>query len=386
MSRQTVNRIVLIVLLVAISLLFYRMIKGFLVALLMAAILAGLMRGFYARLRRIFRGRRGPAAVLTELLLVAVILIPLGGLAGVVTAQAIRVGNSVGPWVRRSLAEPDALSHHLESLPFYERIAPFRGEILTRAADLARGLSTWLVNALSDVTVGTVHFLFLFFVMLYALYFFLTRGRQVLERILYYLPLEDRDEQRMLEKFLSVTRATLKGTGLIGILQGVLGGAAFAVAGIPAPAFWGAVMVVLSVIPGLGTGVVWVPTVIWLAMGGQWTTAIVLTLFFVLVVGMVDNVVRPRVVGRDTQMPELLVFLSTLGGLAAFGVLGFIIGPIVGALFVTIWEIYGEAFKEWLPAVALSGEGDSGASSAGSAGSRDTARGGDGAGCGDPPA
>ncbi len=352
MSRETVNRIVLLLLLIVISLLFYKMIKGFLLALLMAAILAGLMHGFYARLVQLLRGRRALSAVITELLLVVLILLPLGALTGVITAQALRVGNAVGPWIRQNLAQPDALSRHLEALPFYERIEPYRGEILTRAGQLAAGLSTWLVNALSDVTLGTVHVVFLFFVTLYALFFFLLRGGQVLDRILYYLPLEDRDEQRMLARFLSVTRATLKGTGLIGILQGGLGGAAFAVAGIPAWAFWGTIMVILSVIPGLGTGLVWVPAVVWLAMGGHWTTAIALTLFFVLVVGMVDNFVRPRVVGRDTQMPDLLVFLSTLGGLVAFGVLGFIIGPIIGALFVTVWEIYGEVFKPWLPRVA----------------------------------
>ena len=351
MSRDAVNRIVVLLLLVTISLLFYKMIKGFVLALLLAAIIAGLMHGLYGRLLRLLRGRRALSAVITELMLVVLILIPLGGLAGLITAQAIRVGNSVGPWLRRNLAEPDAFWRHLESLPFYERLEPHRGEILTRVGDLAHGLSAWLVNALSDVTLGTVHFLFLFFVMLYALYFFLTRGGQVLERILYYLPLEDHNEQRMLAKFLSVTRATLKGSGLIGVLQGGLGAAAFAVAGIQAWAFWGAVMVVLSVIPGLGTGLVWVPAVVWLALGGNWTTAIALTLFFLLVVGMVDNFIRPRVVGRDTQMPELLVFLSTLGGLAAFGLLGFVIGPIVGALFLTVWEIYGEVFRQWLPGV-----------------------------------
>ncbi len=351
MSRATVNRIVVLVLVAAISLLFYRMIKGFLLALLMAAILAGLMRPVYNRLVRLLRGRRPAAAVITELLLVLLILLPLGGLAGLVTTQALRVAGGVGPWISTNLAQPDALSQRLEALPFYDRVEPFRGEILLRAGDLARGLSTWLVNALSDATVGTVHFLFLFFVMLYALFFFLLHGRQVLDRILYYLPLEDHAEQRMLVRFLSVTRATLKGTGLIGLLQGGLGAAAFAVAGIQGWAFWGAVMVVLSVIPGLGTGLVWVPAVIWLAMGGHWGWAIGLTVFFVLVVGMVDNVVRPRVVGRDTQMPELLIFLSTLGGLAVFGALGIVIGPIVGALFVTVWEIYGEVFRQWLPAV-----------------------------------
>ncbi len=351
MNRETVNRTVLLLLVVFISALFLQMIRHLLMALLMAAILAGLLARPYQRLVSIFRGRREAAAVVTELLLVLVILVPLGGLAGLVTAQAIKVGRSVEPWIRDNLSRPDELTLRLEALPFYDRLAPYRDDILQKAGQIAGAVSNWLVDALSNATVGTVQFLFLFFVMLYALYFFLTNGRAVLERILYYLPLQDRDERRMLDRFLSVTRATLKGTGLIGLLQGALGCLAFVVAGIGSPVFWGAIMVILSVIPGLGVGLIWVPAAAWLAMGGHWLAAILMTAWFVAVVGVVDNVIRPRVVGRDTQMSELLVFLSTLGGLSLFGALGLVIGPIVGALFVTVWEIYGEAFEDVLPAV-----------------------------------
>ncbi len=351
MTRETVNRTVLLLLVVAISAVFLQMIRHLLMALLMAAILAGLLARPYARLTDLFRGRRAAAAVVTELLLVLGILLPLGGLAGLVTAQAIKVGKNVEPWIRENLARPDDLSHRLEALPFYDRLEPYRDDILQKAGQIAGSVSNWLVDAVGNATVGTVQFLFLFFVMLYALYFFLTNGRAVLERILYYLPLRDEDERRMLDRFLSVTRATLKGTGLIGLLQGALGAVAFMAVGIAAPVFWGAIMVILSVIPGLGVGLVWVPAAVWLAMDGRWLAAGGLVAWFVLVVGLVDNVIRPRVVGRDTQMSELLVFLSTLGGLSLFGALGLVIGPIVGALFVTVWEIYGEAFKDVLPAV-----------------------------------
>lgn len=351
MSRETVSRVVLLVLVLIISVVFVRMIKGMVMALLMASILAGLLAGTHARLARAFRGRRSLAAVATELLLVVGIVIPLGGLAGLVTAQAVKVGNSVAPWIRENLSQPDELSRRLEALPFYDRIEPYREGILTKVGEIAGGVSNWLVGALSDATVGTVNFFFLFFVTLYALYFFLIHGRAILDRILWYLPLEDRDERLMLERFLSVTRATLKGTGLIGIIQGTLGGLAFAVVGVPSFVFWAAVMVLLSAIPGLGVAIVWVPAAVWLAMDGQWGLAIGMSVFFIAVVGMVDNIIRPRIVGRDTQMPELLVFLSTLGGLSLFGAVGFVIGPIIGALFLTVWEIYGEAFKGLLPAV-----------------------------------
>jgi predicted PurR-regulated permease PerM len=351
MNRETVNRVVLLALVVFISIVFFRMVKGMLMALLVAAILAGLLAPLYGRMVRLCRGKRGLAAVATELLLMVLIVIPAGGLAGLVTAQAIKVGNNVGPWIKENLAQPDQLTRKLEALPFYDRIEPYRDDILTKVGEVAGSVSNWLVGALQDATVGTVTFFFMVFVMLYSLYFFLINGRAVLERILWYLPLEDQDERRMLEKFVSVTRATLKSTAVIGLLQGALGAAAFAVVGIPSWVFWGAVMALLSAIPGLGAGLVWVPAVAWLAMDGHWGQAIGVTAYFVLVVGMVDNFLRPRIVGHDTKMPELLVFLSTLGGLSLFGVLGFVIGPIVGALFVTVWEIYGEAFKDLLPSV-----------------------------------
>jgi len=193
------------------------------------------------------------------------------------------------------------------------------------------------------------------FIMLYTMFFFLMDGQKLIEKILYYLPLEDHDEQRILNKFTSVTRATLKGTAVIGLLQGVLAGSAFAVVGIDSAAFWGAIMAVLSFIPGIGSALVWVPAVIILAATGQLAKAVGLGLFCAAVVGSIDNFLRPILVGRDTQMHELMILFGTLGGIIMFGVVGVIIGPIIAALFVTVWDIYGLAFKDVLPAVAASG-------------------------------
>ena len=156
----------------------------------------------------------------------------------------------------------------------------------------------------------------------------------------------------MIGKFLSVTRATIKGTLIIAVIQGTLGGLSFAAAGIASPVFWGAMMAVFSLIPGAGTGIVWVPACLVLLIMGKSVTALILALYFVAIVGTVDNLLRPRLVGRDTQMHELLILLSTLGGVIVFGPLGVIIGPIVAALFVTVWELYGTAFRDVLPSVA----------------------------------
>ena len=187
--------------------------------------------------------------------------------------------------------------------------------------------------------------------MLYTMFFFLMDGDKLLHKILYYLPLHDQDERLMLNKFTSVTRATLKGTAVIGILQGGLAGIAFWVVGIPSSVFWGTIMAVLSIIPGIGTALVWGPAVIILAAGGDFLKAGGLGLFCALFIGSIDNLLRPILVGKDTQMHELMIFFGTLGGIFMFGIMGMFIGPIVAALFVTIWEIYGVAFKDILPQV-----------------------------------
>jgi predicted PurR-regulated permease PerM len=142
----------------------------------------------------------------------------------------------------------------------------------------------------------------------------------------------------------------MKGTAVIGLIQGTAAGIAFAVVGIPSAVFWGTVMTVLSIIPGIGTALVWVPAAVILAAQGLWIKAIGLTLFCGLVVGSVDNLLRPRLVGKDTEMHDLMILLSTLGGIVLFGLTGFIIGPIVAALFVTVWDMYGVFFKDLLPA------------------------------------
>jgi predicted PurR-regulated permease PerM len=183
------------------------------------------------------------------------------------------------------------------------------------------------------------------------MFFFFRDGDKILERIFYYTPLSDEDETRMLTQFASITRATVKGTLVIGIIQGALAGIAFWVAGIEGAALWGTIMTILSIIPGIGAALVWVPAVIILFVTGQYLTATLLAAWCAAVVGTVDNFLRPMLVGRDAKMPDLLILIGTLGGLFLFGLIGFIVGPIVCGLFLTVWDIYGATFREFLPPV-----------------------------------
>ena len=355
MNKEAINKWVLLLLVFFISALFLSMIRQFLMAIFLAGIFSALSYPLYRHFERWFRGRRGMASMATLLLIVVVVILPLGALLGIVTAQAIKVGEAVTPWVAQRLSQPDEITEALKSLPFYDRVEPYRNQILTKAGELVGYVSGFLINRLRSVAYGTANFIFMLFIMLYTMFFFLMDGDKLIDKILYYLPLEDHDERRMLNKFTSVTRATLKGTAVIGILQGTLAGAAFAVVGIDSAVFWGTIMAVLSFIPGIGTALVWVPAAIILAATGHLAKAIGLGVFCAAVVGSIDNLLRPILVGRDTQMHELMILFGTLGGIIMFGVVGIIIGPIIAALFVTVWDIYGVAFQEILPSVGTSG-------------------------------
>ncbi len=346
MQSTNATKIFLLILVVAITATFLSMIKAFVMAVLLAGIFSSLAQPLYKRLLRAFGGRAALASLATLAVIVLVIIIPLGFLTGIVTAQAIKVGNSITPWVQDKIANPDKIITWLEGQPFYDRVAPYRDDILMRAGQAVGHVSSFLIGNLSAAAGGTVHFLFMMTVMLYSMYFFLIDGGKLVDLLLY-------EERRLLEKFRSVTRATLKGTAVIGLLQGSLAGLAFAVVGIPSAVFWGTIMVVLSIIPGVGTALVWAPAAAILIAGGHVTKGVVLAVFCGLIVGSVDNFLRPRLVGKDTQMPDLLILLSTLGGIMMFGALGLILGPIVAALLVTVWEIYGVVFSDVLPEGAV---------------------------------
>lgn len=339
----------LLILLIGITAAFLWMLRRFLLTILLAAILSALAHPLYERLRRRLRGRKGMASAATLFLLIVGVLGPLLALAGVLATEALQISDSVQPWIARQLAEPEAIQRFLERVPLLSRLEPYRENLVGRAAELVGSASSYLLSHLSNAASGTAGFFIHLGLLLYTMYYFLADGSRMLRRALSYLPLEDADAARLLERFTSVSRATIKGTLLIAMAQGVLGGLAFAAAGIPAPVFWGTLMTALSVLPGIGSALVWVPAVIVLLATGHALKAVLLAVFFSLVVGSVDNVLRPRLVGHDTKLHDLLIFFGTLGGIAMFGILGFIFGPLLAALFLTVWDLYGIAFAGWLP-------------------------------------
>jgi len=358
MDPERFRRIFILLLALAISALFFRMIRGLFLSVLLAGIFAGMTYPLYDRLTRWFRGRKVLASIASILIVLVLIIVPVTAFLGIVAAEAVEVAQGVAPWVERQIAQPSELERRLVEIPFVEALAPYHDQIAVKLAEFAGNVGTFLVNTIAAGTKGTALFFFQMFVMLYAMFFFLLDGDKLLNKILYLMPMTTEQEIKMVDRFTSVARATIKGTLVIGVVQGGLAGLAFAAVGLKGAAFWGTIMAVLSIIPGVGTALVWVPAVVYLMAVGRFTAAILLFVWCAAVVGTVDNLLRPRLVGKDTKMPDLLILLGTLGGLVLFGAVGIIIGPIIAALFVTVWDIYGEAFKDYLPEVQPIGSGD----------------------------
>ena len=348
MNSIKTNRVILLLLLLVISAIFIAMIRYFLMAIVLAALFSALSMPVFTRFERWFKGHKSLSATMTIGTLLLMVFLPLAALLVVVARQAIRISRIAVPWVQQQILEPAAFDQQLRSLSFYPELELYRSDIFQKAGELASSTGSILFNTISSFTYSAVSDLFLFFLFLYTMFFFLRDGKQLLAKILSYLPLTQTDQNRLLDKFISVTRATIKGSMVVGVVQGSLAGLALHVAGIESAIFWGTIMSVLSVLPILGSALVWVPAVIYLAATGHYPQAVGVLLFCIIVVGQIDNIIRPILVGRDTQMHELLIFFGTLGGITLFGLFGVILGPIVAALFMTIWEMYGETFSDYL--------------------------------------
>ena len=343
-----------LLLVAAVTALFLAVAWPFLKPLLLGALLAGLFHPLYRWITRLLGGRQSLGAAVTLVVLLVLGLGPISVFLGIVVQQALTVSDQAIPWLSQHLGAASTYNVHewlVRRFPSLAEYMPSQEQLLQNVATAAKTAGAFLVSFAAGMTATTATFLLNLFVMLYAMFFFFRDGHTILERIFYYLPLNDEDETRMLARFTSITRATVKGTLVIGAIQGALAGVAFWVAGIGGAALWGTVMTILSIIPGIGAPLVWVPVVIVLFLNGQYLTATLLLVWCAAVVGTIDNFLRSVLVGRDAKMPDLLILIGTLGGLFLFGPMGFIVGPIICGLFLTVWDIYGATFKEVLPPV-----------------------------------
>ncbi|RZJ16281.1 MAG: AI-2E family transporter, partial [Haliea sp.] len=218
--------------------------------------------------------------------------------------------------------------------------------------------SQFIATQALSIGQNTFDFLVAFFVMLYLLFFLLRDGAALARRIEEAVPLDGEVKRDLLGKFATVVRATVKGNVVVAGLQGALGGLILWILGIHAPVLWGTLMAFLSLLPAVGAALVWLPVALYFLATGAIVKGVVLIVFGVLVIGLVDNILRPLLVGKDTKMPDYLVLVSTLGGMALFGLNGFVIGPVVAAMFIAVWNIFSHARQSRGPDAAAAAPQD----------------------------
>lgn len=348
--RLELQRVFIVALALILTAVFLWMIRDFLGALFLAAVMAIFLMPVQRWLSSRMGDRPKTTASLLLILAVFLILLPFLAILAVVAQQAVEVGQTVLPWLQDEIRNfrEQGLAGLPEWVPFKDALAPYQGELASRLNDLASGVGGAVINGLTRATGGALGFALGAIVFLFALFYLLTSGESSLKGAMNLLPMRDRDREVLAERTLSTIRATVKGTFIIALLQGSLTGAALAVAGVPGAIFWGAVAGLISIIPAVGTPLVWGPAVIWLFATGSPIAAVVLFIFGAAVIMNVDNVLRPMLVGKDAKMSDLMVLLSTLGGLTLFGFIGLVIGPVVAALFASVWFIYARTYQQLL--------------------------------------
>ncbi len=345
MREQNLQRAFFLGLLLLVTLAFLWLIGPFFKPIFWAVVLATLFYPTFQWWERQLDGHSVLSSVSTIATIVLIVIVPLLLVGLLVASEASAVYQRLAAG---QISLPMSASDLKEMVPavaeFLERFGVSLKDLQAQLSNAALGASQFLATNLVAFGQNALRGSALFFLMLYLLFFFLRDGARLLKQIIGVLPLGDARERRLFRKFAEVSRATIKGTIVIGLVQGGLGGLIFWILGIEAAALWGVVMTVLALLPAVGAAIVWAPAAALLLFTGRVLEGISLLVFGIVIIGLADNVLRPLLVGRDTQMPDYLVLVTTLGGLALFGLSGVVIGPIIGALFLTVWEMFGQEY------------------------------------------
>jgi predicted PurR-regulated permease PerM len=331
------------VLLIAISLALAWILLPFYGAILWGVVAAIVFAPLYRGLARATGQRRSLAAICTVFIIVIIVILPLTLMTASLAQEASGVYGRVQSGeldIVRSLQRMlDALPASVMNLLNRFGLGSLAGMQEKLSAGLLKGSQALATQALA-IGQNTFEFFINLFVMLYLLFFLLRDQDSLSQRLRDAIPLPPEQLNALRLKFIVVIRATVKGGLLVALLQGALGGVMFWFLGISASLLWAVLMAFLSLLPAIGAGLVWIPVAIYLLATGAVWQGVLLIAYGVLVIGLVDNVLRPILVGQDTKMPDYVVLISTLGGISAFGLNGFVIGPVIAAMFIAVWDIF----------------------------------------------
>lgn len=333
--------------LVLVSLAFIFLMMPFFGPIFWAVAIALIFHPVQHWLKRKIGDRPNSIALLTLMICMIIVVIPVIVLVSSLIAEGMGLYQQIQDGEIRPGEYIDQVNNSFPAIEAF--LAQFNIDfegLRDRAASAFVGGSQFMAKQALGVGQNAFQFFLGLGLMIYLAFFLLRDGTKLVDLLIRALPLGDERERLLFAKFAEVTRATVKGNLLIAIIQGALGGFIFWVLSINAALLWGVVMAIVSLLPAIGAAIVWVPAAIYLAAVGDVASALVLTAFGVIVIGLADNVLRPIFVGRDTKLPDYIVLLSTLGGIVMFGINGFVMGPLVAALFMAFWGIFIREFSQ----------------------------------------
>lgn len=328
-----------------VSLLFLYLLKPFFGSIFWACVIALLFYPLHVRLVRLW-GSPSLAALTTLAACLAIGIIPTLFVVG----SFVQEGAALYQRLQSGDLNPGEFIDRIkQGFPvvqdFLDRFNVDINKIKADLSSAAINVSRFIAQNAAQFGQGTVQFLVSLCLMLYMAFFMLRDGAGLVRLLVRALPLGDERERLLFDKFAEVTRATVKGNLVVAVVQGTLGGIIFWLLGIQGALLWGVIMTLLSLIPVVGAGLIWGPVAIYLFAVGDWVQGVILVAFGAGVIGLVDNILRPILVGRDTKLPDYIVLLSTLGGFVLFGMNGFVLGPLTAVVFVAVWEIFIREFN-----------------------------------------
>lgn len=348
-----------LVFLAVVSLVLLYIVWPFVAPLLWATLAAIMFQPLFQWFRKRMGGNNR-AAVATLLVITFAVIIPALFIGGVVVEQATSVViafregqiDLAALFAAFHEALPDAVSNRLDLEGFGTAEM-----VQQRAQELALESSGLIAQQAVSITGSAFGFLLSFGIGLYVAYFLLRDGREIGRQVLDHLPLAGHIAEELATRFLSIVRATIKGSMVVGLVQGALGAMTYWIAGMPSVVLLGLLTALFSLVPAIGPAVVWAPVALYLLATGDIWQGVLVIVSGVAVIGMADNVLRPILVGRDTGIPDWIILVTTLGGIAAMGLSGIVVGPLVAGLFLAAWVVLAEQRKPTAPAEDMAAQG-----------------------------
>ncbi len=337
-----------ILFLVLITISFLYLLSPYYTAIFWALIFSVVFRPVYRHLLNVLPNRRNIAALLTLIIATLTAIIPLSFIAASVATEVAGLYNRIQSGELNLGLYADQIFDNLpvfvkEILERYQinDVFGLRDKLLAFTNQAARLLTTEIVS----ISQNTFSFLISSGIMLYLMFFLLRDGLAMQSYVKRLIPLHGEHKTHLFEKFITVIRATVKGNLLVAMAQGALGGIIFAILGIQGAILWGVLMAFLSLLPAIGAAIIWFPVAIYFLVTGSVIEGVVLIVFGFGVIGLVDNILRPILVGKDTKLPDYIVLITTIGGITAFGINGFVVGPLIAALFFAFWDQSPDVFE-----------------------------------------